>query len=378
MFNKMRILHCPTITGGNAQNICKGERILGLKSWSVTFQQNYLGYPCDEVLWDRDTPLWKQQIRAWKLLFFAFKNFDVIHYNSGTPILPWDIPTSLNGIHPLQKKILIIYTILCKVFEQNLLKKKVIAVTFQGDDARQGDFCIRNFSFSIAHDVSSGYYSEISDERKKNRIKMFDQYADLIYALNPDLLYVLPLRAVFMPYAIDTKSYEHVKKKDISLPLVIHAPSHRGAKGTKYILAAVEQLRAEGVLFDFLLVENLSNSEAIKVYEKSDLVIDQLLAGWYGAFAVESMALGKPVICYLRENDLHLIPTKMRDELPIINANPDSIYAVLRDWLKKWHSNYETKEILGRRFAARWHDPVQIAGKLSEDYRRIALKKACR
>jgi hypothetical protein len=90
------------------------------------------------------------------------------------------------------------------------------------------------------------------------------------------------------------------------------------------------------------------------------------------------MALGKPVICYLRENDLHLIPTKMRDELPIINANPDSIYAVLRDWLKKWHSNYETKEILGRRFAARWHDPVQIAGKLSEDYRRIALKKACR
>jgi glycosyltransferase involved in cell wall biosynthesis len=143
-------------------------------------------------------------------------------------------------------------------------------------------------------------------------------------------------------------------------------------------LAAVEQLRAEGVLFDFLLVENLSNSEAIKVYEKSDLVIDQLLAGWYGAFAVESMALGKPVICYLRENDLHLIPTKMRDELPIINANPDSIYAVLRDWLKKWHSNYETKEILGRRFAARWHDPVQIAGKLSEDYRRIALKKACR
>jgi len=347
MFNKMRILHCPTITGGNAQNICKGERILGLKSWSVTFQQNYLGYPCDEVLWDRDTPLWKQQIRAWKLLFFAFKNFDVIHYNSGTPILPWDIPTSLNGIHPLQKKILKIYTLLCKVFEQNLLKKKVIAVTFQGDDARQGDFCIRNFSFSIAHDVSSGYYSEISDERKKNRIKMFDQYADLIYALNPDLLYVLPLRAVFMPYAIDIKSYEHVKKKDINLPLVIHAPSHRGAKGTKYILA-------------------------------SDIVIDQLLAGWYGAFAVESMALGKPVICYLRENDLHLIPTKMRDELPIINANPDSIYAVLRDWLKKWHSNYETKEILGRRFAARWHDPVQIAGKLSEDYRRIALKKACR
>lgn len=376
MFDKLRILHCPTITGGNPQNISNGEKFLGMKSWTVAFQQNYFGYPCDQILWNENTPLWCQQLKSWKLLFFAYKNFDVIHYNAGTSILPWDIPNKLSSINLLFKVLLKIYTSFCMHVEQTLLGGKVIAVTYQGDDARQGDFSLVNFPFSIAHDVEFGYYSKISDERKRNRIQMFDRYADLIYALNPDLLHVLPSRAVFMPYAINVNAAKSSNKGETKRPLVIHAPSHRGAKGTKYILEAVEKLRVEGVLFNFLLVENLSNEEAVKLYEKSDLVIDQLLAGWYGAFSVEAMALKKPVICYLRENDLRFIPNEMRSELPLIDADPKSIYDVLRIWLMATRSDYYDRGLLGSRFAAKWHNPVRIAEGLISDYRRVALQKA--
>ena len=32
------------------------------------------------------------------------------------------------------------------------------------------------------------------------------------------------------------------------------------------------------------------------MYAQADLVVDQVLIGWYGALAVETMAMGKPVI----------------------------------------------------------------------------------
>ena len=71
-------------------------------------------------------------------------------------------------------------------------------------------------------------------------------------------------------------------------------------------MEAADRLQREGVPFDLELIENLPNAEATRRYRDADLVVDQLLAGWYGGFAVEAMALGKPVIAYLRESDLHV------------------------------------------------------------------------
>jgi len=50
-------------------------------------------------------------------------------------------------------------------------------------------------------DVEPGYYTPASDARKRWRIAQFATYADRIYALNPDLLHVLPAQAEFLPYA---------------------------------------------------------------------------------------------------------------------------------------------------------------------------------
>ena len=54
-------------------------------------------------------------------------------------------------------------------------------------------------------------------------------------------------------------------------------------------------------------------------------MIDQVLAGWYGGFAVEAMAMGKPVACYIRDEDLAVIPTGMRRQLPLVRVHPDTL-----------------------------------------------------
>ena len=372
---ELSVLHCPTTVGGNAQNVARVERSLGLDSRSVTFSQSFYNYPVDEVLWDdRAGPL-TQQRKCWELLLRAWRDFDVIHYNFGSSILPWSLRSQRNG---LKKRVIYSgYVNLCRWVECRALRKKVIAVTYQGDDARQGDYCLRHFAISIANEVGSAYYSSESDAIKRRKITWFDGFADLIYALNPDLLWVLPKRAEFIPYAhIDLNDWVPPEWSPAPVPVVAHAPSQRAAKGTRYILEAVNRLKTEGMALEFLLVENLSNQEARRVYERAELVVDQLLAGWYGGFAVEAMALAKPVVCYIREGDLGHIPSEMRAELPLINATPDSIYSVLREWLTARRHELQERGLESRRYVERWHDPIRVVSKVVGDYQRIALGKS--
>ena len=52
---------------------------------------------------------------------------------------------------------------------------------------------------------------------------------------------------------------------------------------------------------DLEIVEGLHHDEARRRYEDADIVVDQLNAGWYGLFAIEAMALGKPVVTFLHD-----------------------------------------------------------------------------
>jgi glycosyltransferase involved in cell wall biosynthesis len=101
-------------------------------------------------------------------------------------------------------------------------------------------------------------------------------------------------------------------------------------------------------------------------------LVDQLLAGWYGGLAVELMALGKPVISYIRQNDLTFIPDQMRQALPIINATPQTIYAVLKEWLTVRRGELPRYGEISRAYVERWHDPRRIAQRLKEEYEAIS------
>jgi hypothetical protein len=107
---------------------------------------------------------------------------------------------------------------------------------------------------------------------------------------------------------------------------ILHAPTDEGYKGTRYINSVMQKL-SENYSFDFLIKKNLSLEELYSEIKISDLIIDQMLVGFYGLFAIESMAFGKPVICYIHPD----IWEKIKIDCPVINANPDSLYSVLEN-----------------------------------------------
>jgi glycosyltransferase involved in cell wall biosynthesis len=248
-------------------------------------------------------------------------------------------------------------------------RRVVILVQYQGDDARQGGFCRANFALSPADAVGPDYYDEHSDALKRDQIALMDRYCAQIYALNPDLLHVLPPRAEFLPYShisLDEWSPRYCQMEDRPLRIG-HAPTHRGVKGTVHLLTAADELRDRGHEFELVLVEGMSNSDAKKVYEQVDILVDQLYAGWYGGLAVELMALGKPVVAYIRQEDLYRIPKAMRADLPIIRAEPSSIADVLESLLTRPRSELVAIGQRSRTYVERWHDPIAIAQRVKDD-----------
>lgn len=377
----MKVLHCPATVGGNPQGLCRAERALGCESVSWALTQTQFLYPTDRVICRSGSKLAREFMR-WKAMAGMLGKFDVVHFNFGQSFAPLRVPTEGRGV---------VARVLAKLFnaawagpwemaDVRWVKQRgaVVAVTFQGDDARQGDFARTHYPLHFSHHVPRGYYSDETDRHKRERIVEWDRLADLIYAVNPDLLHVLPARAQFLPYAsVDPREWTPESGSDAlpENPLVVHAPSHRAVKGTPALVQAVERLHAQGVRFRFTLVENLPHAEARKLYASADLAVDQLLAGFYGAFAVELMALGKPVICQLDAPDLRRLPTRMREDLPLIPADPDSIHATLRTWLTTRKGELRALGRRSRAFVETWHDPQKIAVRVVADYRAILEKR---
>jgi glycosyltransferase involved in cell wall biosynthesis len=191
------------------------------------------------------------------------------------------------------------------------------------------------------------------------------------------LAHVLPPRARFVAYAhIDPREWRPQPRPANPRPLVVHAPTARTIKGTHHLLAAADALRAEGVEFDLELVEGRTQAEARQVYERADILVDQLMLGWYGGLAVESMALGVPVISHVRSGDLEHVPRGFAQELPIIDATPGSIRDVLRTWLVDRRGELPEVGRRGRAFVERWHEPRHVAADVAEDYRAVVTRRS--
>jgi hypothetical protein len=362
----LRVLHCPENVGGNPAHLAAAERAIGLRSHCVVFRPHPFGYQPDEVLWPRPVSLVRDRMDRLALTARALRDFDVVHYNFGQTIMaPRPLPGAKRRLG-----LSAAFDSAMEMADARVLRGagKTIVVTFQGDDARQGSVVRERFGLDTA-EMGADYYTDETDAEKRRRIAMFSSVAHRIYALNPDMLHVLPPGSRFMPYAsVDPRVWKaEPRTQRDGPPIVLHAPSHRGVKGTRHVVAAVERLRGEGVAIDFRLVEGMRHDEARRLYAQADILVDQLLIGWYGGLGVELMALGKPVICFLREADLHFIPEAMRAELPIIRADAASIYEVLRAQLAARDALARIGEA-SRRFVERWHDPLAIARSCAADY----------
>lgn len=178
---------------------------------------------------------------------------------------------------------------------------------------------------------------------------------------------VLPVTA----YPIDTRAVQPVPPSVEGPVRIAHSANHRGAKGSDFLIAAVEALRSEGHDVELDLIERVPNHEAIARMAEADIYVDQLVFG-YAMAALEAMALGKVVISGLETTPAYALFRRYSylDECPIVPASPETIADVLRDIIanrQRWPGIGEAS----RSYVERWHSYAAAQVLYSSIYRRV-------
>lgn len=338
---KCRVLHSPVNMAGQATLISRNLRQLGMESDVLVFNKHPFGYAHDISL-----ELKERRSRAEKIVLIllnfirCLRRYDIFHFHYGLTLLPCRIDL------PLLK----------------LFGKKVV-MHYWGDDIRQNDVS-SNYTYAKLEDLKEIYPGKDDGELRK-KVKEIERYADATIVGDFALLPYSP-SSIVVKQAIDLNQWDFIGTNPMASRIkVVHAPSNRKIKGTDYIINAINKLRENGYDIDFVLLENMDNIQVRTHCKEADIIVDQLLLESYGIFAIECMALGKPVLCRI---DAHFI--KCYSDLPIVVTDPETLYDNLERLIKDAKLRRDLGE-KGRRFVEKVHDSREIARQLVDLYRSL-------
>lgn len=360
----MNILHGPFNIGNQPWALSRAERRLGSRSDLVVRTSTWFKYPADKVLYTEGNARITKAIRGARFGISAVTQYDVLHYYFGMTFLYPGYPASAETV---RGRVLNWLTTVDLRLARSLGRKTFM--TLQGCDVRlAGEGNQRNEWTMCASGRCSAYQTciDLLDDRRRYLIRRILPLFNRVFYLNPELGHLVS-EGQFLPYAnVEIEKFAPTYPSRTGRPKIVHAPSDGTIKGTSMILAALEQLRSR-YDFELIVVEKKTHEEALALYRSADLAIDQVLAGWYGGYAVEMMAMGKPVACYIRELDMKFVPKEMRDEMPILKINPGSLVddlAAIFDRRAEWHNAGQQS----RRYVERWHNPDRIAKAMLKAY----------
>lgn len=170
-------------------------------------------------------------------------------------------------------------------------------------------------------------------------------------------------------FSIDTEQWSpRIKPSKNEIVTILHAPNHRTIKGTQFFIKAVDELKKEGLPVELRIMEKMHNSEVHKAICEADIIADQLVIGWYAMFAIEAMACGKPVLCYLKEEFLDLYEFAgliEGGEIPVVNCTIKNVKDQIRKLIlnrslieeigaksRKFVEKHHSLDVIGRKFDA--------------------------
>lgn len=150
---------------------------------------------------------------------------------------------------------------------------------------------------------------------------------------------------------------------------IVHSSNHRDLKGTIYLQNAIDSLRLKNVDIELVIVENLPNSAALEIYRTADIIFDQCLIGFHGYFALEAMALGKPVMSFIRKPDEYLLHP---EECPILNTHITTIEGDLLSLVLR-RDELEAIGRLGRSYVEKYYSIEAFSSRLRNTYRDLGI-----
>jgi glycosyltransferase involved in cell wall biosynthesis len=310
----LRVTLCPVNTAGVPWTNAQALRRRGVDARLVVFERYKLHPEADESLEiPSNSLLLSRQARQWAALARLLPRTDVFHFHFGLTLVP----------QSLQFPIL------------RAARKK-----------------------SVMHYLGSDIRGKTPDQLA------YGKKADAEIVGSYDAIRWVP-DAEVIPPGVDLLAIAPAPPSERERPLIVHAPSSRRRKGSEHVIAAVEGLDA-----DLELVEGLRHDAAFERYGAADIIVDQLNAGWYGLFAIEAMALGKPVVTFLHDEAVRRTEEAFGVRVPIVSATAET----LREALRPLVADAAQRRTLGaasRAYVERVHNLETVTDRLLAVYARL-------
>jgi len=333
----MKILHLPVNISNQSRILVNSLKERGIEADYLFFYKNRFKYQNKKGILE-GKPKFMKKFYILKSFIKVIKNYDIFHFHFSK-------------------------TFFSSNFDVLLLKcfKKKIIMHFWGDDVRLYSIAQKYNKYLTMFPVDRK-----GEKKKKKKLKKICKYVDAVIVADAELFNYVKIfsnKIFFLPQVIKVEDYKVVypdpEKKKIK---IVHAPSFRKIKGTEIIVKVINDLKRK-YDFEFILLQNTPNRKLLEILTEADIIIDQILLGTYGIFSIESMACGKPVICYINNYYRKMYPK----DLPIISANPDNIREILEDLIKDGKKR-EKIGIKSRKFVENYHNAERVVGKLINIY----------
>lgn len=339
MYGRNRIMHGLSEVAGQNSYSVQGLKEIGEEAETVIYYKHPFAYSFDKCLNINKANKKMFPFYVLKLgIFFlhALIRYDCFHFHFGHSIL---------NCHELR-----IY---------RFFKKKIF-FEFHGSDLRdQETFCR----------VSGLPYEpeEATSPKQHARNRKICKDANGIIVHDDELLQYLPKKCApcyVVPLRVNIMHFEaNYPDPNAEIIKIVHAPSKRAIKGTQFVLEAFDLLKEKYSNIELVLVEGKTQQEAFEIYKTADIIVDQLFVGTYGVFAIEGMAMGKPVITYISETMRNRLP----EELPIVSADVHTLKNVLERLILDGELR-RGKGIEGRKYVENYHDYRYVAYILRDIY----------
>jgi hypothetical protein len=219
-------------------------------------------------------------------------------------------------------------------------------------------------------------FARVEDEVRR-RVRFWNRHADIVL-VGPMLdglgRWDVTTNCIFTINTDDWTPKDSYSRHDgRSGPVrILHTPNHRGFKGSEFVVAAVDTLRAEGLQIDLVLLEGVPNKEVREIMRGTDILAEQFIAVGYALSGIEGLASGLPVLCNL-ENPVYTTIFRrygFLDECPVVSSKPER----LADDLRLLVTNPALREELGRAsraFAEKYHSNATARHMFGSIYDRI-------
>lgn len=253
------------------------------------------------------------------------------------------------------------------LIEGKLLAKKQIPMimSFGGGDARiVSEARAKNPYFFRQPD-------EQRDERIRAYLKSISRYIRHVATDYEMMTYVEPYfeKCHLFRQPVNLQTIQFNEPRLDRPPVILHTPTESWVKGTEYVIAAVEKLKAEGYKFEFRLKRQLTQTQMYEEMKACDVYIDELLCGSHGVTAVETMAAGKPTMTYIRPD----LVSKYPAEMPLVNTNPDTLYDKLKELICEPTLRADLS-YRSRQYVEKYHDVDVVVGDLIDIYKDIGFQ----